>query len=171
MLRARWLKLRARWVTLRARWVTLRARWVMLGARWVTLRARWVTLRARWVTRRARWVTLRARWVTLRARWVTRAGGRDSGVRTSHGHVRQGAELGRGKVRRVQLCRTLGTSAGPKPYSLARRRERGPGGLTQEVETPLPSNSPHGHMMLRVDLVISHRRWKRPCLQTAHTAI
>jgi hypothetical protein len=34
------------------------------------------------------------------------------------------------------------------------------------VETPLPSNSPHGHMILRVDLVGSHGRWKRPCLQT-----
>jgi hypothetical protein len=27
------------------------------------------------------------------------------------------------------------------------------GGLTREVETPLPSNSPHDHMILRVDLV------------------
>jgi hypothetical protein len=46
------------------------------------------------------------------------------------------------------------------------RRESGAGGLTREVETPLPSNSPHGHMILRVDLVGSHGRWKRPC-QTA----
>jgi hypothetical protein len=46
------------------------------------------------------------------------------------------------------------------------REERGPGGLTREVETPLPSNSPHDHMILRVDLVGSHGRWKRPCLQT-----
>jgi hypothetical protein len=30
----------------------------------------------------------------------------------------------------------------------------------------LPSNSPHVHMILRVDLVGSHGRWKRPCLQT-----
>jgi hypothetical protein len=35
-------------------------------------------------------------------------------------------------------------------------RESGPGGLTREVETPLPSNSPHDHMILRVDLVDSH---------------
>ena len=40
-------------------------------------------------------------------------------------------------------------------------------GLTPE-ETPLPSNSPHDHMILRVDL---HGRWKRPCLQTAHMTI
>jgi hypothetical protein len=31
----------------------------------------------------------------------------------------------------------------------------------------LPSNSPHDHMILRVDLVGSHGRWKRPCLQTS----
>jgi hypothetical protein len=29
----------------------------------------------------------------------------------------------------------------------------------------LPSNSPHDHMILRVDLVDSHGRWKRACLQ------
>jgi hypothetical protein len=29
----------------------------------------------------------------------------------------------------------------------------GPGGLTREVETPLPSNSPRDHVILRVDLV------------------
>ena len=40
-------------------------------------------------------------------------------------------------------------------------------GLTPE-ETPLPSNSPHDHKILRVDL---HGRWKRPCLQTAHMTI
>jgi hypothetical protein len=45
------------------------------------------------------------------------------------------------------------------------------GGLTREVETPLPSNSPRDHMVLRVDLVGSHGRWKRPCLQTAHMTI
>jgi hypothetical protein len=28
----------------------------------------------------------------------------------------------------------------------------------------MPSNSPHYHMILRVDLVGSHGRWKRPCL-------
>jgi hypothetical protein len=39
--------------------------------------------------------------------------------------------------------------------------ESGPGGRTREVETPLASNSPHGHMRLRVDLVGSHGRWKR----------
>jgi hypothetical protein len=36
---------------------------------------------------------------------------------------------------------------------------------------PCVSNSPHGHMMFRVDLVGSHGRWKRPCRQTAHMAI
>jgi hypothetical protein len=41
-----------------------------------------------------------------------------------------------------------------------------PGGLTRAVERPLPSNSPHDHMILRVDLVDSHGRWKGPCLQT-----
>jgi hypothetical protein len=53
------------------------------------------------------------------------------------------------------------------PYDI----ESGPGGLTREVDTPLPSNSPHDHMILRVDLVDSHGRWKRPCLQTARMAI
>jgi hypothetical protein len=32
---------------------------------------------------------------------------------------------------------------------------------------PLPSNSPHDDMILRVDLVGSHGRWTGPCLQTA----
>jgi hypothetical protein len=41
----------------------------------------------------------------------------------------------------------------------------------ERVETPLPSNSPHDHMILRVDLVDSHGRWKRPCLQTAHSTM
>jgi hypothetical protein len=50
-------------------------------------------------------------------------------------------------------------------------RESGPGGLTREVDTPLPSNSPHDHMILREDLVGSHGRWTRPCLQTAHVTI
>jgi hypothetical protein len=44
-------------------------------------------------------------------------------------------------------------------------------GLTREVDTPLPSNSPYDHMILRVDLVGSHGRWKRPCLQTAHMTL
>jgi hypothetical protein len=44
-------------------------------------------------------------------------------------------------------------------------------GTQRELETPLPSNSPHDHMILRVDLVGSHGRWKRPCLQTAHMTI
>jgi hypothetical protein len=35
-------------------------------------------------------------------------------------------------------------------------RGSGRGGLTREVETPLPSNSPHDHMLLRVNLVGSH---------------
>jgi hypothetical protein len=42
------------------------------------------------------------------------------------------------------------------PYDI----ESAPGGLTREVETPLPSSSPHDHMILRVDLVGSHGRWK-----------
>jgi hypothetical protein len=62
-------------------------------------------------------------------------------------------------------------SAGMPLPSLNTQRERGAGGLTREVETPLPSNSPHEHMILRVDLVGSHGRWKRPCLQTAHMTI
>jgi hypothetical protein len=37
-------------------------------------------------------------------------------------------------------------------------RER-EGSHTREVETPLPSNSPHDHMILRVGLVDSHGRW------------
>jgi hypothetical protein len=49
--------------------------------------------------------------------------------------------------------------------------ESGPGGLAHEVDTPLPSKSPHDQMILRVDLVDSHGRWKRPCLQTAHMTI
>jgi hypothetical protein len=71
---------------------------------------------------------------------------------------------------------------------LGRLRESGPGGLTREVETPclqnsphdhmilrvepggltweversLPSNSPHDHMTLRVELVGSHGRVETP---------
>jgi hypothetical protein len=41
----------------------------------------------------------------------------------------------------------------------------------EAVRPTLPSNSPHDHMMLRVELVGSHGRWKRPCLQTAHMTI
>ena len=49
--------------------------------------------------------------------------------------------------------------------------ESGPAGCTREVETPLPSNSPHDHMILRVHLVGPHTgRWKRPCLQTTPNA-
>jgi hypothetical protein len=39
-----------------------------------------------------------------------------------------------------------------------RHRESGAGGLTREVDTPLPSNNPHDHMILRVELVGSHGR-------------
>jgi hypothetical protein len=39
------------------------------------------------------------------------------------------------------------------------------------LPSTLPSNSPHDHMILRVHLVGSHGRWKRPCLQTAHITI
>jgi hypothetical protein len=38
------------------------------------------------------------------------------------------------------------------------------------VETPLPSNSPHDHLILREHLVGSHGRWKRPCLQSASSS-
>jgi hypothetical protein len=86
-------------------------------------------------------VTLIARWVTLRARWVCfRVQG-----------------LHRATERGVDFFQTL----------QVRERESGPGGLTRELETPSPSNSPHDQMILRVDLVDSHGRWKRPCLQTA----
>jgi hypothetical protein len=44
------------------------------------------------------------------------------------------------------------------------------GGPTREVKTPLPSNSPHDRMISRVDLVGSHGRWKGPCLQTTPDA-
>jgi hypothetical protein len=40
--------------------------------------------------------------------------------------------------------------------ALQRERESGPGGLTREVETPLPSNSPHDHMILRVGIWWAH---------------
>jgi hypothetical protein len=56
------------------------------------------------------------------------------------------------------------------PQTPPRGRESGPGGLTREVDRPLPSNHPHDRMMLRVDLVDSHGRWKRPCLQTTPNA-
>ena len=39
----------------------------------------------------------------------------------------------------------------PRQRGRERGRESGPGGLTREVERPLPSNSPHDHMILRVD--------------------
>jgi hypothetical protein len=38
----------------------------------------------------------------------------------------------------------------------------GPAGLTREVETPLPSTSPHDPMMLRVDLGGLTREVERP---------
>jgi hypothetical protein len=59
------------------------------------------------------------------------------------------------RARRGVECRSDRADA-----SMRRKRESGPGGLTRE--TPLPSNSPHDHMILRVDLVGSHGRWKRP---------
>jgi hypothetical protein len=44
-----------------------------------------------------------------------------------------------------------------------RERERGAGGLTREVETPLAFKQPTcDHMILREELVGSHGRWKRP---------
>ena len=48
----------------------------------------------------------------------------------------------------------------------------GANGLTHgRRKRPCLQNSPHDHMILRVDLVGSHGRWKRPCLQTAHMTI
>jgi hypothetical protein len=44
-------------------------------------------------------------------------------------------------------------------------------GLFGYLSHTLPSNSPHEHMILRVELVGSHGRWKRPWLQTAHMSI
>jgi hypothetical protein len=57
-----------------------------------------------------------------------------------------------------------------RPCVRLRESESGPGGLTREVETPLPLNSPHDHMILRVDLEDSHGRRKRPRLQTTSDA-
>jgi hypothetical protein len=37
-----------------------------------------------------------------------------------------------------------------------REREGSCGGLTRELEAPLPSNSPHDHMILRVELWWAH---------------
>jgi hypothetical protein len=59
------------------------------------------------------------------------------GSKPSHPSVEGGAE-------RRSLVWTLSHPA-------HRERESGAGGLTREVETPLPSNSPHDHMLLRVD--------------------
>jgi hypothetical protein len=76
-------------------------------------------------------------------------------------------------VLRVDLVGSHGRWKGPclqtahMPYDI----ESGPGGLTREVERPLPSNSPHDHMILRVDLVDSHARRNGPCLQTTPDAI
>jgi hypothetical protein len=70
------------------------------------------------------------------------------------------------------VIRLGGACASPPPHCERGKESRsGPGGLTREVETPLPSNSPRAHMVLRVDLVDSHARWKRPRLQTAHMTI
>jgi hypothetical protein len=55
----------------------------------------------------------------------------------------------------------VGSRCRSTPLSPTRgESESGAGGLTREVETPLPSNSPHDHMMLGVELVGSHGRWK-----------
>jgi hypothetical protein len=71
----------------------------------------------------------------------------------------------------AQWVAQVGSRCRSTPLSPTRgESESGAGGLTREVETPLPSNSPHDHMMLGVELVGSRGRWKRPCLQTAHMA-
>jgi hypothetical protein len=57
----------------------------------------------------------------------------------------------------------------PLRLRYASPRDSGAGGLTREVETPYCG--PQGHMILSVELVGSHGRWKRPCLQTAHMTI
>jgi hypothetical protein len=66
---------------------------------------------------------------------------------------------------------TVEVSAWTIYASLESLQESAPGGLTRDMETPLPSNSPHDHMILRVHLVDSHARWKRPCLQTTPDAM
>ena len=82
------------------------------------------------------------------------------------------ADLMHGLCRyRVNCGELLAASGVGKVSESGRGREKGYGGLTREVETPLTSNSPRDHMILRVDLVGSHGRWKRPYLQTAHMTI
>jgi pyruvate dehydrogenase E2 component (dihydrolipoamide acetyltransferase) len=41
-----------------------------------------------------------------------------------------------------------------RPASACEREESGPGGLTREVDKPLAPNSPHDHMILRVERVV-----------------
>jgi hypothetical protein len=69
----------------------------------------------------------------------------------------------------LESCQPLIDRYGPtcKQVELTHTRRRRRGGrvqrldlvgLAREVETPLPSNSPHGRMILRVDLTGSHGR-------------
>jgi hypothetical protein len=85
--------------------------------------------------------------------------------------VRAAGEREREKVDLVGSLTRGGSALALKQPTLPNDIESGPGGLTREVETPSPSNSPHDHIILRVDLVGSHGRWKRPCLQTAHMTV
>jgi hypothetical protein len=58
-------------------------------------------------------------------------------------------------ILRVELVGSHGRWKRPRlpPAHMANAIERGPGGLTREVETPSPSTSPHARMILRVDQV------------------
>jgi hypothetical protein len=154
-------------VTLRARRVTLRARWVMLRASWVTLRARWVTLRTRWVTPesqespkenpigsiavthqdRRRPVRGRVSHVThahrrghLRRRRRRRRrdrGGAHGAAAAEHVRARHG-----GGASHVQQDPRAAAAGDAGETRREREKESGPGGLTREVERPLPSNHP-----------------------------
>jgi hypothetical protein len=89
----------------------------------------------------------------------------------AHAGVRARAREREGEREREEEGEGEGEGEGEREREREREREgerESTGGLTREVETPLPSNSPHDHMLLRERaLVGSHGRWKRPCLQTA----
>jgi hypothetical protein len=77
------------------------------------------------------------------------------------GHARGGAPAADG-AEPAHAAAAVPTTAGDVPcLSLVGSGSHG------RWKRPLPSNSPHDHMILRVDLVGSHGRWTGPCLQTA----